>query len=616
MIYAPISWRCDWQDPGIYFWNVYASEVREHKGERVGRVGADDRSCVIEVLEGVYYIRVLYEKHDGSEEDWRSKAVEVLHATAQLVSPGTPQVLAVGYVEPSLQARATIEPPARDVAPHFLQVVDGPSGSRGVLVGEARVVPRGPLGPDGARIPTVTIPMEGRDEARTVILRAMGAEGLPSSDVSRTVRSPPMETFHAVALASVSGTTLVGFPAAVAADGFEYDATDGLRLKAFGCFDDIHNDWNGFDGTMGDCDALGAFMDHATVESNELDVGVVCTFRLSIKDTTRRKDAVGAFDFLPFDGLLFPLFPHTDPEIRPTEESYPWAARELSFDGTQRQPIRHRRWQYVVGDSTSVPHADADYRDYVSGEWIRGRYVRVRLVVREPFGLHQIICPTITVEALIPRRFHVGSGTPEAAVTAPPGSHFLRTNGPPHHYVKMTGVGNTGWVAPVVPQAVSSPPGVRAGAAADVTAFANQKCYAVYLGKAIKDNPTVDVQFEITTAAVTPVWGEAAVATGPYARGANPTLTVKAPTHPIDGLAASPNHTAHVTSGVAAGDDLWFLLASDAATPMQFRADLPDILAAGVVASKASTRPSTMGAAVSFTLDSTSAPPRVIAIQT
>lgn len=41
-----------------------------------------------------------------------------------------------------------------------------------------------------------------------------------------------------------------------------------------------------------------------------------------------------------------------------------------------------------------------------------------------------------------------GAGTPEAAVVAPIGSIFLRTNGgaATSLYVKETGAGNTGWV--------------------------------------------------------------------------------------------------------------------------------------------------------------------------
>ena len=42
-----------------------------------------------------------------------------------------------------------------------------------------------------------------------------------------------------------------------------------------------------------------------------------------------------------------------------------------------------------------------------------------------------------------------GAGTPEAAVTAPKGTLFLRTDGAANTtaYIKTTGTGNTGWTA-------------------------------------------------------------------------------------------------------------------------------------------------------------------------
>lgn len=41
-----------------------------------------------------------------------------------------------------------------------------------------------------------------------------------------------------------------------------------------------------------------------------------------------------------------------------------------------------------------------------------------------------------------------GSGSPEGVVTAPPGTTYTDTDGPPNNafWAKVTGVGNTGWV--------------------------------------------------------------------------------------------------------------------------------------------------------------------------
>lgn len=50
---------------------------------------------------------------------------------------------------------------------------------------------------------------------------------------------------------------------------------------------------------------------------------------------------------------------------------------------------------------------------------------------------------------VINSRLMTGTGTPEAAVTAPVGTLYLRTDGGTSTtlYVKESGTGNTGWVA-------------------------------------------------------------------------------------------------------------------------------------------------------------------------
>lgn len=47
-------------------------------------------------------------------------------------------------------------------------------------------------------------------------------------------------------------------------------------------------------------------------------------------------------------------------------------------------------------------------------------------------------------------RFFGGAGTPEGSVSAPVGSQYNRTDGPPWVYIKESGgKGNTGWVAEI-----------------------------------------------------------------------------------------------------------------------------------------------------------------------
>ena len=60
-----------------------------------------------------------------------------------------------------------------------------------------------------------------------------------------------------------------------------------------------------------------------------------------------------------------------------------------------------------------------------------------------------LTAPVITAASGTSPTISAGAGTPEGAVTAPPGSVYLRNNGAAatSFYVKESGTGNTGWVA-------------------------------------------------------------------------------------------------------------------------------------------------------------------------
>lgn len=60
-------------------------------------------------------------------------------------------------------------------------------------------------------------------------------------------------------------------------------------------------------------------------------------------------------------------------------------------------------------------------------------------------ALDSALAPLVSIVAYVFR----GAGSPEAAVTAPVGSLYMRTNGGAGTclYVKESGAGNTGWVA-------------------------------------------------------------------------------------------------------------------------------------------------------------------------
>src|SRR5204863_1728549 len=142
--------------------------------------------------------------------------------------------------------------------------------------------------------------------------------------------------------------------------------------------------------------------------------------------TIKRKSAAGlitAIETPPWWLLTDPL---ADPDLRVARNSPLWMPREVYTDGSPRQPLRDGRWEFVIGTSSSVSHADGDYRAYVPGMILRGRYLRVRVVLYDPTGWHQVICPTASVTAQIVRTpVVVGTGSPESVVTRPPGMLYV-----------------------------------------------------------------------------------------------------------------------------------------------------------------------------------------------
>lgn len=89
--------------------------------------------------------------------------------------------------------------------------------------------------------------------------------------------------------------------------------------------------------------------------------------------------------------------------------------------------------------------------DEINGVEHRGDYTRRSVVGNGGPQFEDATTPTVGNVRLgnAGVRIQVGTNTPEAAVTAPVGSIFLRTNGGAGttFYVKETGAGNTGWVA-------------------------------------------------------------------------------------------------------------------------------------------------------------------------
>ncbi len=450
------SWTCDYEDASIIKWNVYSSISKDVKGDLVATAAPGDRSASWEVEDaaGIGFVRVLPISREGVESAWNSEDVQIADLRVDTLSDtvSLPSSVSVASVESSQTSRVVVNAPTTDDKIAKIQVVEGTDASKGKVVAEVPVQTAGPLGEDGSLQVSASFPSEtAPDTSKSYTIRAITEGGRPSpTSTTVSVRSAPMSDFHEVTLASIAGATHTGFPASASGDGHEYDATDGLRTRESPDYETLDNTWGYFGDLTGRWSSQKAwtkYVGSATVESDELDVGLICTFKLSIRDAIQRKTATGFLATIAFDALMVPFDSIRDDRVLGLADGPAWISREFWTDGTPRQGVRYCRWEYVIADTASVPHADSDYKPYVPGQFVRGRYLRVRVILSEPAGMHQLICPAATVIAQIPKSNTVGTGTPESAVSAPPGAVFTRTDGPPYVYQKITGVGNTGWQA-------------------------------------------------------------------------------------------------------------------------------------------------------------------------
>lgn len=475
-----LPWTWNDQDAGAFATRVYASRFVDQKGWKVAEVSADDRAAEFDIDEGAWWFSVLRVWVSGAEDDWQAPGAPriefntdtLLGQTSTGAATAEPANAAAALVDSSLEARVAFDAPTPSDPPAKVQVIEGASAETGRVLAEVEAMPAGPLGADYGRQVSAAFPAEGRpDAAKTLTLRAISRAGVPSSSpVTVTVRTPPLDQFHEVALVNISGATHTGMPTPASTDAFEYDGTDGLRLKTWPADgSSMGSDYgDGTTGMIAETEFGAILCNSAKVESDELDVGAVCTFRLSIVDTVARKSAAGLIGAL--DTPLWWLVPDpvSDVDLRVARNSPLWLARETYTGGSPRQPLRECRWEYVISDSSSVSHADSDYRAYVPGMIVRGRYLRVRLVLYEPTGAHQIICPTASVTAqLIRTPVVIQSGTPEASLTRPPGMLAVDSD-TGAVYAKASGLGNAGWKSNAIALRETGGPTVLAvGAVAD-----------------------------------------------------------------------------------------------------------------------------------------------------
>lgn len=579
-----LSWSYPTEDPDVVSFEVYVRAVStdaetpgEALGQYVGSVPAKERSHSVELSEGRWVGYVVPVFRDGSRGDGlEASAIDVVElGTTGAAITDPPASIGIAQTDPTVQVRAIEEPPSIDEEPHLVQIIEGGADPlQGKLVGEHATVPGGPMAPNASRQASPAHPMEGSEggdvpATRTVWARRVNPHGKAAATPrSRTVPIPPRPNHDAIPVLSIVGATtsnlLAGSPAA--GGSWELDATDGIQLLALGVGSSAHASWTGLVGALVES-TLGAapYFQKATVESEEVDLGASVVFVLECYDEAQRKTLVSpAWATLYGYDVTYPSAPAVDRRGRAEhpEESPWWMSKHLTGEGKPTQPLRKCRWQYVVGASSTVPHDESDYIDYVPGQTIVGRYVRVRLLLVEPTGFHQVICPKAIATAKVLLRRETTSASPEGVLTRGPGSLVTdKTSGRLWH--KATGYGNTGWIALAgagmdEPRVRSSPVLTTGG----TLLLTDGKAYAVYLGQTREAAVWKHVECLMTTAGGGAQTAEVGLFSSPLAPNkAGQTLTKLWADGTVDSFTAvAPlvrRNTTPSAVSVAAGVHLW-----------------------------------------------------------
>jgi hypothetical protein len=452
-----VSWSTPSQDVNLKGWRVYASMSDSERGQLVATAEPSARSATFEIAEGEYHFTVVPVSSSDVEGDWaKSKARTKTFITGRTQkAPDTPSNVAIQQVSPDVGARVAVDPLTQDQDAEKIQIIEGDDAATGKLVAEVEVPKLGPQ-EESASLPSVLVPLDGSDSGgatRQLQVRSVTRGGRAGVAASKTVVQPERAGMEGVVIAAVDtsgGGSLTNFPTPTGSDFYTHVAADGFKTTRWPKMNDAAG-WNllGAVGTGARFTTMkpAPYPTVVKIESDEVDLGANLVFVLECFDEVKRTSATGLFPSKPAWSLSsYKMAPSLVQAISDDNTMGPaWLFRTMMADGKCRRPIPMARWEYVSGTSASVAHADGDYKPIVPGAWISGRYVRVRLVIRDPLGWHQIKTGNIKVYARVHRVDRRGAGSPEASVTAPAGSRYLDTTNQ-LLYVKGSGTGNTGWV--------------------------------------------------------------------------------------------------------------------------------------------------------------------------
>ena len=467
-MFVPVSWAYTPTPSTISAWRIYASETEDARGVLVREVDAAERSTEIEVGEGTFYVRIVGLYRDGTEAPWESAPSSRLDVSGQETTPSAPENVNVAAVDPQ-SARVEADPPVHDDGDGSrIQVLELPDGETdpalGTIVAEHVETIGGPLAPRGVRQPGPLVAVEGSGDlmptTRRLAVRRVTPFGAASPATIVDVPVVDRPNHYTIAVASVSGTTLVGFASPASTDPWETDATDGVRLKHLPVVDSWDTDygypdtWGGdspltADGVLRENRYFGAYADFARLSlAATKDLGGVVDFVLEAWHPVFRSSVEGCVEDEVVNDWDFPIdalgavADLTDVDAKTRVSGAVGVFRDSMLDGTPMPLTRDAaRLLYVVGTSLPLSTDPADRKPYVPGAVLRGRYLDVYLELREPSGMHQLTMPKCVINARVLMRRTVSDAAPSHA--APPGSiHVDKTAG--KVYVKTAGVGTSG----------------------------------------------------------------------------------------------------------------------------------------------------------------------------
>lgn len=404
--YQPDAARVRWDIVG---WRgaIPPAERGGDPGVCLAHACADARSVTVQVEEG----------------DWWIAAVAVGPGGIRLIpaADGMARVILNGMVDPhvSIPAPANVsvataaaelstvlqvDPKVSGDGTRRLEVIEGPTVDQGFRVAELPA-PSNEFGDSemGMRTTGIPFPLEGHGstEDRKLFVRGIDAEGRRGTSSPVLTLRPARQGYESLGVCSIEGTSLTGFTAPGAGDGWETDGTDGIRLREL----PTGATGGSWPKTLTDpIPAICRYVPEVTITSNEKDFGHKLLFVLDAWVQARRKSATAVS--VPARECSWPGIPELAPDLEGTKFGPYWLARLIDGNGKCREPLPPPLWEVRYGDATPL---GGSWEPLVPGRFLTGRYVQVRVTLKEQTGYYQVIAPKLLVKAWVPRRIVTGS---------------------------------------------------------------------------------------------------------------------------------------------------------------------------------------------------------------